>query len=87
MQVVYSDGSLGIVQEFEETILKQLLSNTIVDHVRVFNIDNGNKVGVPVIEEKVLEILIEKKLEERSKKIALYQDYTRLTAEFDRRIK
>lgn len=70
MQQVFNDGRLGEIQElFEETYKEQIekaMSVPGVDHVRVFR-QGGNKVGIPQIEDSILdekvEALVEKKLD------------------------
>jgi len=86
MQEVYRDGSLGVVKDFSAEELKQALMNAQVDHVRVFERDNGNKVGIPEISEIALEQAIEKKLKERDERKELKEQYKILTREFDRKV-
>lgn len=86
MQEVYRDGSLGEVKDFAMEELKQALLNSQVDHVRVFERDNGNKVGIPEISEMALDNAIDRKLQEREEKKKLKEHYKILTREFDRKV-
>ena len=86
MQEVYRDGSLGTVKDFSAEELKQAFMNAQVDHVRVFERDNGNKVGIPEMSEMALDNAIDRKLQEREEKIKLKEQYKILTREFDRKV-
>ena len=87
MQSVYKDGSLGKIEDYELTRFQQLLNNPQIDHVRVFDKATGGKIGLPQIEEKEIERMIDTKFSEREKKSNLMQDYKILTAEFDKKLK
>ena len=86
MQEVYRDGTLGAVKDFSAEELKQALMNAQVDHVRVFERDNGNKVGIPEISEMTLDNAIDRKLQEREERKKLKEQYKILTREFDRKV-
>lgn len=89
MQEVYNDGTTGQERDFDKDEMLRLLSekNSQIDHFRVFEKEKGNKVGLPQIEEKKLEDLIDKKLDEREKRKEMLAEYERLKAEFDKKRK
>lgn len=84
MQEVFKDGRLGDVKDFELELMKKLIKQENVDHVRVFA-KEGNKVGIENIISKQLEEkidrMIDTKLDEREMKTKLLQDYKELTGE------
>jgi hypothetical protein len=86
MQPVYKDGSLGRTEDYELERFAQLLGRQDIDHIRIFDKETGGKVGLPQIEEKELERMIDAKFTEREKKSTLMQDYKLLTAEFDNKV-
>ena len=86
MQEVYRDGTLGVVKDFSAEELKQALLNSQVDHVRIFERDNGNKVGIQEISEMALDNTIDRKLKEREERKKLKEQYKVLTMEFDRKV-
>lgn len=86
MQPVYRDGSLGKIEDYELERFAQLMNRPDIDHIRIFDKDSGGKVGLPQIEERELERIIDAKFTEREKKSTLMQDYKLLTAEFDKKV-
>jgi hypothetical protein len=87
MQEVYRDGTLGQVLSYDSGVLAELIKKYNVDHVRVFEIDNGNNVGIPQIEEAVIDQALERKLKDRDDKKRMEEQYKILTSEFDRKVK
>ena len=86
MQPVYRVGSLGRTEDYELERFTQLLGRQDIDHIRIFDKENGGKVGLPQIEGKELERMIDAKFTEKEKKSTLMQDYKLLTAEFDNKV-
>ena len=86
MQEVYRDGRIGQVKDFTVDELKQALLNAQVDHVRVFERDSGNQVGIQEISEMALDSAIDRKLQEREDRKKLKEQYKILTGEFNRKV-
>jgi hypothetical protein len=78
MQTVYKDGSVGMGMIFNEILLSSLIQDPAVDHVRVFNLDGGNKIGIPQIEDSVLEAMVEKKIESTLQKREILNTFNSL---------
>jgi uncharacterized protein involved in exopolysaccharide biosynthesis len=88
MQEVYKDGTLGKEKDLNDyKELLEALKNQNVDHIRVFEKEKGNKVGIAEIQEAMIKKIVEKKLGEREKIKNVQEEYEYLTREFDRKSK
>ena len=74
MQPVFKDGALGTIEPFSVERVETLLKHVNIDHVRVFNQDSGNNVGLDSIEEQNLKTkinaLVDKRLDDKSSSLA-----------------
>lgn len=84
MQEVYRNGALGEIIDFSNEALVESLKKDQVDHVRIFNKETGNKIGLNQVDEKTIEDIVERKLLEHEQREKLRSDYKILTSEFDR---
>jgi len=73
MQQVFTNGSLGAARPFDPELLEKLLQDKNVDHVRLFDLERGNKVGIPEIEEKNIEMTVERIVDEKLKDRAMVE--------------
>jgi len=90
MQPVFKDGVLGTIEPFSVERVETLLKHVNIDHVRVFNQDSGNNVGLDSIEEQNLKTkinaLVDKRLEEQKWKVT-ERGLLQLTVEFDKKLR
>lgn len=89
MRAVFKDGTLGDIKDFDSDLMNELLTKQNIDHMRIFNRDNGGQVGIIDIENEQLESRIQdiivRKFDERFKEIErrqnIFTEYEKLTNE------
>ena len=77
MQQVFTDGSLGAVRPFDPELLEKFIQDKNVDHVKLFDLEHGNKVGIPEIEEKNIEMTVERIVDKKLKDRAMVEKQQR----------
>lgn len=89
MQDVKHDGSLGEEQKFDLEKMQELLQQTAVDHVKVYNEDHGNKLSEDEIYEKEkrdrIREIVQEELQKELKKETVKKELLELKSEFDKR--
>ena len=78
MQEVFKNGQLGIVQDFDADKLIELLKNEQIDHMRVFEKETGNQVGLSQIEEKDIDNKIAKEVTYQLERRSIMADFQAL---------
>jgi len=73
MQQVFTNGQLGAEMQFDPELLAKFIQDKNVDHVRLFDLERGNKVGIPEIEEKNIEMTVERIVDEKLKDRAIIE--------------